>query len=265
MKRLVVVAAVFSVAGIFVGRLTVQGPANAEGPADRGRAAGDPVNVTCEFGDVNADGNLDISDSIFLLRFLFGESPGGPDAEPPRPCVFPRGQLPATGQTKCYDANGAEISCDSPDFPGQEGFYQAGCPSEGRFVDHGDGTVTDTCTGLEWQKDTADVNGNGSIGDEDHLSWQGALNYCENLSFAGHSDWRLPNVRELQSIVDYGRETPAIDPVFEAVSYWYWSSTTCVDNPGYAWIGDFDVGVVGGYGIDEKGLDYFVRAVRNDP
>jgi len=46
-------------------------------------------------------------------------------------------RLAATGQTKCYDAAGAEIDCASADFPGQDGFYQVGCPSAGRFVDNG--------------------------------------------------------------------------------------------------------------------------------
>ena len=69
--------------------------------------------------------------------------------------------LPATGQTTCYDTEGNVINCGSAEWPGQDGFYQAGCPSAGRFVDNGDGTVTDSCTGLVWQKDTADVNGDG--------------------------------------------------------------------------------------------------------
>jgi hypothetical protein len=61
--------------------------------------------------------------------------------------------LPATGQTKCCDAVKNEIvNCTSADCPGRDGFYQAGCPTTGRFVDDGDGTVSDLCTGLLWQK-----------------------------------------------------------------------------------------------------------------
>ena len=104
--------------------------------------------------------------------------------------------LPATGQTTCYDTEGNVINCGSAEWPGQDGFYQAGCPSAGRFVDNGDGTVTDSCTGLVWQKDTADINGDGTIDLDDELTWQDALKYCDGLSFAGHDDWRLPNVRE---------------------------------------------------------------------
>lgn len=89
-----------------------------------------------------------------------------------------------------------------------------------------------------------------------------ALAYCENLPFAGHDDWRLPNIRELQSIVDYGRFFPSIDPVFGALSTGYWSSSSRVDVPGYAWYVNFDVGLAlfGG----EDALIY-VRAVRNAP
>jgi hypothetical protein len=76
--------------------------------------------------------------------------------------------LPATGQTTCYDDLGAEIPCDDPRFPGQDGFHQAGCRPEDRFIDHGDGTVTDLCTGLMWQQDTADTNGDGVVTTEDY-------------------------------------------------------------------------------------------------
>jgi hypothetical protein len=99
------------------------------------------------------------------------------------------------------------------------------------FVDNGDGTVTDSATGLMWQQ--AD-SGCG-------MQWEEALAYAESLSLAGHDDWRLPNAKELQSIVDYTRSpdhtgSAAIDPVFFCteitneeldVDYpWYWSGTT---------------------------------------
>ena len=76
------------------------------------------------------------------------------------------------------------------------------------------------------------------------------------------SDWRLPNVRELQSIVDYGRWNPSIDPVFSAVSSWYWSSSTSVNVPTYAWVVYFSYGYV--YGV-VKTVGYYVRAVRRGP
>ncbi|QKG79875.1 Lcl C-terminal domain-containing protein [Tenuifilum thalassicum] len=99
------------------------------------------------------------------------------------------------------------------------------------FVDNGDGTITDKATGLMWTKDD---NGEG-------LTWEEALEYAQNAEIAGYTDWRLPDVKELQSIVDYTRSpstsnSAAIDPMFNCtqitneageVDYpYYWSSTT---------------------------------------
>jgi len=120
-----------------------------------------------------------------------------------------------------------------PDFPGQDAFYQAGCPSTNRFQDNGDGTVTDNCTGLMWQK-PEDVWFN---------SWFDAVDYSENLPLAGRVDWRLPNIKELHSIIDYGRNNPALHPMFGA-SGALWSSTTSITNPTFAWVADLGHGVV---------------------
>ncbi len=102
------------------------------------------------------------------------------------------------------------------------------------FVDNGDGTISDLSTGLMWQKSD---DGNTS-------DWEEALDYSENLSLAGYDDWRLPNIKELQSIVDYSKSmqttgTAAIDDLFSLseirdpngeVNYgFYWSSTTHQD------------------------------------
>lgn len=103
------------------------------------------------------------------------------------------------------------------------------------FVDNNDETVTDNATGLMWQK--AD--------DGTSRDWQGALEYAENLTLVGYTDWRLPNIKELQSIVDYSRcpsvtNSPAIDPVFQTTSIvdpdgvsgqypYFWSGTTHLD------------------------------------
>jgi ribonuclease BN (tRNA processing enzyme) len=102
------------------------------------------------------------------------------------------------------------------------------------FIDNNDGTITDAATGLIWQ--TADS--------QQGLNWQEALQYAENLNLAGHDDWRLPNAKELQSIVDYTRSpetsgSAAIDPIFQISSLtnegnekdypYFWSSTTHLD------------------------------------
>jgi formylglycine-generating enzyme required for sulfatase activity len=158
-----------------------------------------------------------------------------PVLPPGTPVITMPCRLPATGQTSCYDRGGSKIECSSSSYPRQDGAYRVGCAPDTRFIDNGDGTVTDTCTGLMWLKDTGDIDGDGSIGDQDRLDWQGALKYCQRLVFAGYSDWRLPNVKELLSLVDYGRFDPAIDPVFGAESWWYWSSTTYIIELQKAW------------------------------
>jgi hypothetical protein len=101
-----------------------------------------------------------------------------------------------------------------------------------RFVDNKDGTVSDLATGLMWAK--------ADGGKPTH--WQQALAYCEGLELTGHDDWRLPNAKELQSIVDYTRAPdsrdpdqvgPAIDPVLtvSVTESWFLSSTTLLESP----------------------------------
>lgn len=117
------------------------------------------------------------------------------------------------------------------------------------FVDNEDGTVTDTKTGLMWQK----------TDDGQTRTWPEALAYCESCTLAGYTDWRLPNIRELESIVDWQEYNPAIDPVFDCRSSFYWSGSTYVDRPGYAWFVSFFNGLVGHYAKDTH---YYVRCVR---
>jgi len=105
------------------------------------------------------------------------------------------------------------------------------------FTDNGDGTITDNATGLMWQQ--AD--------DGNTYDWQGALKYAEELDLAGYDDWRMPNAKELQSIVDYNRSpsttsSPAIDPLFSCTPIidpdgnpeqygYYWTSSPLQDGP----------------------------------
>ncbi|MBF0099455.1 MAG: DUF1566 domain-containing protein [Desulfobacterales bacterium] len=123
--------------------------------------------------------------------------------------------------------------------------------ANGPYTDNGNGTITDETTGLMWQK--TDDGTSRSLND--------ALVYCENLSFAGYSDWRLPNVNELLSISDT-RYNPAIDPIFICLSAGYWSSSTLVLSADNAWYVDFN----NGNDISGKITNsYYVRAVRTPP
>lgn len=96
------------------------------------------------------------------------------------------------------------------------------------YHDNGDGTIVDGSTGLMWQQ--ADSRST--------YDWEGALAYCEGLELADHDDWRLPNAKELQSIVDYTRApgvtgTAAIDPIFDITENesYFWTSTTHREGP----------------------------------
>ncbi len=99
------------------------------------------------------------------------------------------------------------------------------------FSNNGDGTVSDLATGLTWQQ----TNGEQSSGDY-QFNWEEALSYCESLSLASDSDWRLPNIKELQSIVDYTSTDPALDTSVFTFNQapntgpFFWSSTTHGDN-----------------------------------
>ena len=105
------------------------------------------------------------------------------------------------------------------------------------FRDNGNGTVTDSSTGLMWQQ----------FDDGIARDWESSIKYCEELELGGYSDWHLPHAKELQSIVDYSRspqanQSAAIDPVFGVSEIedpegnsghypYFWASTTHLDGP----------------------------------
>lgn len=157
------------------------------------------------------------------------------------------------------------------------------------YTDNGDGTITDANTGLMWEK----KDDSGGIHDKDNTyTWSTgtddmdgtiATTFLATLNggggFAGYTDWRVPNVRELQSIVDYEVFLPSVDPAFHQAatctgctdvtlpscsctgsgSFSYWASTTVAFSPNFAWhvvFGD------GNSGIDNKTFSLRVRAVR---
>jgi hypothetical protein len=119
------------------------------------------------------------------------------------------------------------------------------------IVDNGNGTITDLDTGLTWQQ--AEVVAT--------IDWTNALNYAESLVLGGYQDWRLPNVKELQSINDATRINPSVDtnkfPGAKIARYW--TSTSQVNQPARAWFMDFQFGIAS---QDAKTSPYWVRAVR---
>jgi len=160
------------------------------------------------------------------------------------PCMAFAGtiQLPRTGQTKCYDTYGTQIPCAGT---GQDGELQMGVfwPSP-RFHDNGNGTVTDNLTGLMWTKN---ANMAGST-----MTWYQAVDYCNDLTQGGYTDWRLPNVNELESLVNADEPNTATwlnsQGFTNVQSYGYWSSTTFALYTGYAWVVSMYYGYVYVYG-----------------
>jgi len=189
----------------------------------------------------------------------------------------PGGQrFPASGQTTSYG-------------PGSDGDVRAGAALS--YTDNGDGTITDHNTGLMWEK----KDDSGGIHDKDnYYTWgmdsspytmNGTMvtGFLATLNrapcFAGHCDWRIPNVKELQSIVDYAipYPGPTVNAAFHnaagctgctdvrlascscTASDYYWSSTTFRSNPGSEWGVYFNFGYVDD---GSKSSDGAVRAER---
>lgn len=172
-------------------------------------------------------------------------------------------QLPRTGQTTCWNDSGAVIDCTGT---GQDGELKMGAtlPAQ-RFTDNGDGTLTDTLTGLVWLKNAhcaetlsgivvtyvgypVDPNVFG-------FPWQNALTWVTGLS-SGHcgltdgsnpGDWRLPNNNELASLVsksDVPVNTWLANQGFTRIdtNFGYWTSSTFTQGPGGAYIQDLRTG-----------------------
>ena len=148
-------------------------------------------------------------------------------------------QIPQTGQTTCWDANGNVISCAGT---GQDGEKQAGVAwPNPRFTNNGDETITDNLTGLIWTKD-ANAPGPSACGPGAIKNWQGALDYvaCLNTNrYLGYNDWHLPNRKELKSLVNYHQThngTWLNGQGFSNIqSNSYWSSSTEASSSHHAW------------------------------
>jgi len=165
-------------------------------------------------------------------------------------------KLPDTGQTASYTATF-----------GEDHDYQSAAvqPSYTVLNPVGISSVTvDNRTGLMWV-----TNPRTDAGFAGTQTWESALTSCtvtlNGMAYAGYTDWRLPNVRELMSIVHYGA-TPA--PRINTTAFpgtasgYYWTSTTCVSNTTNAWYVDFSLGNVN---YNSKSSNNYVRCVRGGP
>lgn len=163
-----------------------------------------------------------------------------------------------TGQQTCHDENGREVACAGS---GQDGDSRRGIPWPAqRFVVEGE-AVTDQLTGLCWC-----LNANPA---EFPLTWQEALDYARQMNrdeAFGYNDWRIPNRRELRSLVSHQHMRPALPhthPFINLFQGWYWSSTTAAISPSHAWYVNMQGGRMFYGGKDQSFMIWPVRGEAN--
>ncbi len=176
-----------------------------------------------------------------------------------------------TGSTQCFlpVSPWTDIPCAGT---GQDGDHRQGL--DRNFADNGDGTISDLRTGLMWEK----LSDDGSIHDYNSASYMlplsVKLNGLNGQSFAGYTDWRLPNIAELQTLADYGARNPAVHYLFNArcvpgctvltcscthPSSSYWSSSVVDNQAPKQWVVTFSDGNV----APSTFINNFIRAVRS--
>ncbi len=147
--------------------------------------------------------------SIFLIAVVFGKN------DPQALLTIPgktMQKLPDTGQTGDYTATF-----------GEDSDYLINPPA---YKDNGDGTITDSITGLIWQKE-----------DGGEMTWEQAKQYADSLSLGGFENWRLPTSHELFSTIDHGRFGPALNTTYftKSLAEYWWTGATRADDPARIW------------------------------
>ena len=139
---------------------------------------------------------------------------------------------------------------------------------DSRFTLHEDGTVTDKQTGLIWMRcslgQSWESSSNSCSGAVASYNWQNALSAAEAHNFAGQTDWYLPNIRELASIIETACFEPAINSTIfpNTPSAGYWSASPAVSSRFASWATFFHDGA---YGLGNKRSNFQVRLVRTAP
>lgn len=164
----------------------------------------------------------------------------------------PRIFLPRTGQTTSYAT-------------GDDGDVQAGNPRATRFVDNGNGTISDRATGLQWVQDPSQITGFGTPGTPTAMAWENcrlAVVAMNAATYAGFADWRMPNILEAISLVQMDATPLIISPLFtNAAGSPYWTSTA------YRGLGSYRLRIslaAGTMGVahDSIEVSYYIRPVR---
>jgi Protein of unknown function (DUF1566)/IPTL-CTERM motif len=130
------------------------------------------------------------------------------------------------------------------------------------FTNNGDGTVTHHLTGLMWKQCAEGLSGAGcATGSATTFTWANALIQAKNANFAGQTDWRLPNKKELESIVEFCGYSPSINQTLfpNTPASFFWSGSTYVPFPATAWFVSFGSGDTN---TDAKATPDVARLVR---
>lgn len=209
-------------------------------------------------GNFDCDQDVDGTDAA-VFKDDFGRNPFFDPCPISDPCYLCSAINPIarTGQTTCYDESGTPRNCTGT---GEDGEFQTGVPwPNPRFSDNDDETTTDLLAGLLWLTDANCIatqypgfDNDGTPGDG-MVTWQHALDFVSGINDgtypncgAGFTDWRVPNIRELGSLVDYGHSNPALPTgyPFDNIQFQehYWSSSSNVNNPSIAWGINMEVG-----------------------
>ncbi len=197
---------------------------------------------------------------LFGIGMMFIVSSGGSDSSNAG-CDGAPAPVAATGQTVSEAI-------------GDDGDLQMGVAlPDPRFTDNTDGTVTDNLTGLIWLKNTNCIEFfSGDAAGQNSRSWSDALEaanslasgYCGLTDGSAAGDWRLPSVRELHSLIDFGNYNlalPSAHPFTDVWDSFYWSGTAIAEPIDYAWIVSMDSGVVTS---SNKTTHVYVWPVRSD-
>jgi len=139
-------------------------------------------------------------------------------------------------------------------------------PAYAAFLNNADGTVSDLKSNLMWQRCSAPSEevACGGVSPATY-DWDSALGYCNALTLGGYTDWRLPNVKALHSILNATKSTdPAIDTTYfpDTIGDDYWSSTTAAGTAGYAWYVEFKLATFVMTSPVDKRSNLYVRCVR---
>jgi len=184
----------------------------------------------------NSDNTMDTSSSDTTTNNTTDSSESNDSASNESTTTTITYRIIDTNQQNCYNTSGSQVSCSGT---GQDGSYSGTQPS---YTDNGDGTVTDNNTNLIWQQ-SPDTNGDGVVDADDKFTQSNAVSYCESLTLGGKSDWRLPDIKTLYSLMDFSGEDPSN----------YTGSDTSVLNP-FIDTSYFDFGY-GDTSADERIID----------